>query len=297
VNSPGTLREFPSLRVASEGGQKKGGPMDRAHETGKLWEEILDFAGERLSLSRRQFLRLSGAGLIGISALGSLGAKGDREPPLIIMEKAEGIVIGDPTKCVGCQRCELACTEFNDGKASPTTARIKVRRNLNFGPRGAYAGQHAQGTWGNGLVIQDLCKQCPHPVPCADACPNDAIVLLPPTHARAVDVKKCNGCKICLKACPWEMISFDPDTGKATKCFLCHGKPKCVQACPAGALRYAPWRDLTDKVPIRAAPAAPLPPNKAAACNECHQQVDTPGQPGGTSSRRSGRLLSDLLRL
>ncbi|MDH7501074.1 MAG: 4Fe-4S ferredoxin, partial [candidate division NC10 bacterium] len=168
--------------------------MDRAQPTHELWEGILHFAGEGLPLSRRQFLRLSGAGLIGISALAALGAQGDQEAPLIIMEKAEGIVIGDPTRCVGCQRCELACTEFNDGKASPATARIKVRRNLNFGPQGAYAGPHAQGNWGNGLVIQDLCKQCPHPVPCADACPNDAIVLLPPTYARAVDVKKCNGC-------------------------------------------------------------------------------------------------------
>jgi Fe-S-cluster-containing dehydrogenase component len=210
--------------------------------------------------------------LISISALSALGAKGDTEPPLIIMERAEGLVIDDPTKCVGCQRCELACTEFNDGKASPATARIKVRRNLNFGPKGAYAGRRAQGLWGNGLIIQDLCKQCPHPVPCADACPNDAIVLLPPTNARAVDLGKCVGCKMCLKACPWEMMSLDPETGKATKCFLCRGSPKCVQACPAGALRYAPWRDLTDQVPPRAAPTAALPPAKAAACNDCHKK-------------------------
>ena len=31
-----------------------------------------------------------------------------------------------------------------------------------------------------------------------------------------------------LKACPWEMISFDPDARKATKRRLCNGKPKCV---------------------------------------------------------------------
>jgi len=238
----------------------------------QLWEQVLALAGERHWVSRRQFLKLSGASLIGVSSLAGLGAKSGTEPPLIIMEQAEGIVIGDPTKCVGCLRCELACTEFNDGKASPTMARVKVRRNLDFGPKGAYAGQHAQGNWGNGLVIQDLCKQCPHPVPCANACPNNAIVLLPPTNARAVDMGKCNGCKTCLRACPWEMISFDPEAGKATKCFLCNGKPKCVQACPAEALRYTAWRDLTDKVPARATPTAVLPPEKAASCNQCHKK-------------------------
>jgi len=222
-------------------------------------------------LSRRGFLKLSGVSIVGISALGPLLARGESEP-LIIMEQAEGIVIADPTRCVGCRRCELACTEFNDGKAQPSISRIKVSRNLSFGPKGVSLGQNGQGNWGNGLVLQDLCKQCPHPVPCANACPNDAIVVKPPVNARVVDLDKCVGCKMCQKACPWEMMSFDPDTNKATKCFLCNGKPKCVEACPAAALTYAGWRDLTDKVPPRTVPTALVPPAKAAACDRCHKR-------------------------
>jgi Fe-S-cluster-containing dehydrogenase component len=222
-------------------------------------------------LSRRQFLKFSGVSIIGISALGPLLAGADTRP-LIITEQAEGIVIADPTRCVGCRRCELACTEFNDGKAQPAISRIKVGRNLNFGPKSVYDGQSAQGNWGSGLVVQDLCKQCPHPVPCANACPNDAIVVRPPLNARVVDLDKCIGCKMCQRACPWEMMSFDPETNKATKCFLCNGKPKCVEACPASALRYAAWTDLTDKVPPRTVTAAVIPPAKAAACTECHKK-------------------------
>jgi Fe-S-cluster-containing dehydrogenase component len=94
----------------------------------------------------------------------------------------------------------------------------------------------------------------------------------PKTKARMVDSKKCVGCQICQKACPWEMMSFDPDTNKATKCFLCNGKPKCAEACPAGALTYAAWTDLTDTIPARAAPAAFIPPEKASACIECHKK-------------------------
>ena len=151
-------------------------------------------------------------------------------------------------------------------------ARIKVNRNLNYGPAGLYIRQGGQGNWGNGLIIQDICKQCPHPVPCANACPNDAIVVKPPLNARVVDAQKCIGCRMCQRACPWEMMSFDPDTNTATKCFLCDGKPKCVEACPAEALAFVAWRDLTRNVPPRVAPSAVISAEKLQACMECHKR-------------------------
>jgi len=223
--------------------------------------------------SRRQTLKWGGLSVIGISVLGPVLAQGATRP-LIIMEPALGLVVAEPMKCVGCGRCELACTEFNDGKAAPAMSRIKVGRNLHFGPDGVSAWREGQGNWGNGLVVQDLCKQCPHPVPCANICPEDAIVLAPSGNARMVDPDKCTGCKICLRACPWEMISFDPDSRKATKCHLCNGKPKCVAACPAQSLSYVPWRDLTARVPPRLKNTVQLPSERSVACRQCH----LPGQ-------------------
>lgn len=220
-------------------------------------------------LSRRDFLHISCAAITLAGALDAWGSKKDR---LIIIEQAKGIIIGDPTKCVGCRRCELACTEFNDGKSSPSTSRIKVTRNLNFGPAGVQDGQRGRGSWGNGLVIQDTCKQCPHPVPCANACPNDAIVMNPQTNARVVDPAKCVGCKMCLGACPWDMMSFDAELNRATKCFLCDGNPKCVSACPAEALTYVSWRDLTRTDKPRVSPTAIMPQEKATLCNDCHSR-------------------------
>jgi Fe-S-cluster-containing dehydrogenase component len=234
--------------------------MSHQDENHKILEQVLNFMGMKHPFSRREFLLISGVTVVGISAL---GAKAGKKMPLIIMDQAEGLVIGDPTKCVGCRRCELACTEFNDGKAWPELSRIKITRNLAYGPK---------GNFGQGLIVQDLCKQCPHPVPCADACPNDAIVLDPKTKARVVDAEKCIGCMMCLRACPWEMMSFDPEAKKATKCFLCNGKPKCVEACPAEAIRYVDWRDLTKKIPPRVAPAVHASPAKAATCNDCHKK-------------------------
>jgi Fe-S-cluster-containing dehydrogenase component len=245
--------------------------VDTQDEKNEILQRFLRSPGPNHPVTRRRFLQLSGITIVGISALSPLIARGSVKP-LIIMKQAQGIVIADPTKCVACRRCELACTEFNDGKAKPSMARIKLARNMNFGPKGAYAGLNGEGNWGRGLVTQDVCKQCPHPVPCADACPNDAITVNPPVNARVVDPWKCLGCRMCQKACPWEMMSFETDTKTATKCFLCDGKPKCVEACPAEALTYAPWRDLTDKVPVRISTAAMIPAKKAAACYECHKK-------------------------
>ncbi len=235
-------------------------------ETAKAEEGTSPFS---LLCTRRQVLVWGGSSIAGLLALSPAVALATGRP-FIIMEKAEGLVIADPAVCVGCGRCELACTEFNYGKASPTLSRIKVDRNLNFGRQGATAWREGHGNLGDGLIVQDLCMQCPHPVPCASLCPENAIVISPPHKARRIDPGKCTGCGICLRACPWEMISYDPDSRKATKCDLCGGKPKCVAACPAGSLRYVSWRDLTGKIPPRNRDTAPFPPQRLIGCGECH---------------------------
>ena len=155
--------------------------------------------------SRRRILKMGGISIIGISTLGPALARGATKP-LIVMDKAEGMVIADPLRCVGCGRCELACTEFNDGKAAPKIARIKIDRNLAFGPEGELAWREGRGNWGDGVVVQDLCKQCPHPVPCLDACPSSAIEIAPGTNARVVNTDKCTGCGTCWENCPGRRI-------------------------------------------------------------------------------------------
>ena len=176
--------------------------MNPQNEPGRILEDFLSLTEPGNNFSRRRFLKLTGATIADLSAWGLFRPSDGSAAPLIITEQAEGLVVADPTLCVGCRRCELACTEYNDGKASPGIARIKVSRNLNLGPAGLYTRQNGQGNWGNGLIIQDICKQCPHPVPCANACPNDAIVVKPPLNAQVVDTRKCIGCKMCLRACP-----------------------------------------------------------------------------------------------
>ena len=128
--------------------------MNQDIEKDDLIEGALNRIDLNPSCSRRQFLKVSGIAVMSLSTFGALINRAGGSAPLVIIDQAEGIVIADPTKCVGCRRCELACTEFNDGKASPTTSRIKVSRNLNFGVKGVFGGQRGQGNWGNGLVVK-----------------------------------------------------------------------------------------------------------------------------------------------
>lgn len=225
---------------------------------------VVNAAGLDADLSRRKFLLLSAGAFTSLAVLNIRNVWG-ADAPIVITDSAKGFLIADPSRCVACLRCELACTEYNQGRAQPSLARIKVSRNMNFGPEGPLGRVCMQGAWGNGVFIPDTCRQCPHPVPCATACPENAIKADTETGARFVDASRCVGCRLCQRACPWNMMSFDEQDQKATKCFLCHGTPKCVEACPSGALRYVPWRDLT-----REAAPQETRSGKARECLDCH---------------------------
>ena len=234
------------------------------------YPHLADRLGLDARPGRRRFLVAAAGSLAGLTAVGTL-ARTVAGLGLEIVEKADGLLVADPSRCVGCRRCELACTERLDGRSQPSMARIKVGRNHNFGPRGQQLGLgRGAGEFGNLRVIQDVCLQCPHPVPCSSACPNDAFALEPKTRARVINAERCDGCRRCLRACPWEMMSFDKALGKATKCTLCSGQPACVEACPASALQYVRWRDLTDAVPVRQATTAG-PVYDQARCGGCHR--------------------------
>ncbi len=228
--------------------------------------------------TRREFLKIAGVGGLGTVALYLIGcAPGEAETAAVernvYVANAQGMVIGNPNRCVGCRRCELACTEYNEGKSHPAIARINVRRNWGFGPRGAQVGYwRGEGRFGNHRIIQETCRQCPHPVPCQLACPYDAIEVIPPVNARVINQEKCQGCRTCQRACPRGVTTFDEEIKKATKCHLCNGNPECVQACPTGALQYVPWIDRTKDIPARFVVPAyiGIPAAVEESCVQCH---------------------------
>lgn len=246
------------------------------------------------AVSRREFLKdaavlggaVVGGGLLGSHATDAQAAAGvltSAAPPVVVQAPLQGpevfnanplmVLVHDASRCVGCRRCEVACTLSHDGKIQPTISRVKVSRNFNFGPDGPRSGfAEAPGLFGNLRTIADTCLQCAHPVPCLLSCPSSAIEVVPPVNARVINAAKCTGCQTCVEACPWQMTSFDKETKKATKCDLCGGDPQCVKICPSGALSFVPWRDRSKDTPVKqvvpsyVAPAAGV----AESCAQCH---------------------------
>jgi len=89
---------------------------------------------------------------------------------------------------------------------------------------------------GTGVDIPVTCQQCQDP-PCQEACRFDAVVLDEKLKIVVVDEDKCTGCRDCIGACPYGIITMDPETEKAIKCDMCGGEePACVAICPSKVL-------------------------------------------------------------
>jgi len=133
-----------------------------------------------------------------------------------------GRIVVDPTKCVACRCCELACSLRNYGECNPARARIFSVRSLVEGII---------------LAVPVVCQQCEDPL-CVAMCPATALSRNAETHAVVVDADRCLGCRTCVEVCPFGAPSVDPRTGKSEKCTLCDGDPTCVKVCAFEALTY-----------------------------------------------------------
>ncbi len=146
-------------------------------------------------------------------------------------------IVAESETCIGCRSCEVACVVAHHGGQFPGkreyfTPRLKVIK-------GAKAS------------IAISCHHC-EDAPCASACPNDAIIR---SHdSIQVLQEKCIGCKSCVIACPFGMMTVVTETvqppsqrladayerTEAQKCDLCaeqNYQPACVDACPTQALQ------------------------------------------------------------
>lgn len=212
--------------------------------------EIEDFI-EKVR-SRREFLKMSGKGVAGItvasSVLNLIGCSNTKPtdnpqepaPEVKAFVTPTGLIIAEPNKCTGCQRCEMVCTVANDGKIHPLISRVKISRNFNYGPEMTDNYRYENGYYGNFLMTPETCRQC-EDAKCASACPVKAIGQSEATGAWTVDKSVCVGCGACVNACPWHMPTLDPEISKSTKCILCGA---CADNCITGALQMVSWKKL-----------------------------------------------------
>ena len=120
--------------------------------------------------------------------------------------------------CLGCGSCVSVCSIFHEGAVDEALARISLERRI-------FSIEY----------LVHFCRQCHH-AECYYACPEGAINVDQKTGARVIDESLCTGCRSCIEACPFDMISFSDERNVALKCDFCGGEPQCVKFCPTGAL-------------------------------------------------------------
>ncbi len=176
----------------------------------------------------------------------------------------------DPTVCIGCKACEVACKEWNEvpadinawtGRSYDNTTALGAStwRHVLFLEEAKARGPQVAGPMGNGdedpfrwVFLSDVCKHC-EVAGCLESCPTGAIVRTE-NHAVYVQDDVCNGCGYCVVACPFGVIDRREDSlpgkGGAFKCTFCYDRqisgltPACAKACPTESIRFGPLEDL-----------------------------------------------------
>ena len=134
----------------------------------------------------------------------------------------------DLARCTGCHTCGIACKDRADVPDHVDLLRID-RSETGVYPRPALTYR----------VVH--CFHCAEP-PCVDICPAGAI-LKGVNGLVSLDTDQCTGCGACIDACPFDAVSLLPE-GVAAKCDGCWDEiargwnPTCVRACPMRALEY-----------------------------------------------------------
>ena len=189
----------------------------------------------------------------------------------------EGAMVGfftDPTVCIGCKACEVACKEWNEepedgyvwtgnsydntGHLGASTWRHVLFLEQDLAKGNQIAGPMSLAKDGDGedpfrwVFLSDVCKHCEE-AGCLESCPTGSIVR---TEVGSVLVQDdvCNGCGYCVVNCPFGVIDRRPKPlpkhGGAFKCTFCYDRqksgltPACAKVCPTESTVFGRLDDL-----------------------------------------------------
>jgi formate dehydrogenase iron-sulfur subunit len=197
-----------------------------------------------------------------------------------VQEHVEVGFFTDPTVCIGCKACEVACKEWNEvpddgfvwlGNSYDNTGQLGAStwRHVLFLEQDRKKGNQITGFSGvadpqpatrspqsedpfRWVFLSDVCKHCEHSG-CLEACPTGSIVR---TEVGSVFVQDdvCNGCGYCVVSCPFGVIDRRPqpllNAGGAFKCTFCYDRqksglvPACAKVCPTESIVFGRLDDL-----------------------------------------------------
>ena len=184
----------------------------------------------------------------------------------------------DIDRCNGCHCCQIACKDEHVGNDWTPIAKPQP----DIGQFWMKVTDIVQGTVPKVRVryMHDICQHCGD-APCISSCKTHAIYKRDDGIV-IIDPEKCTGGRLCMDACPYGAIYFNPVRNTTTKCDFCSDAldlgmdPACVSACPNRALGYGEFAELKTKygnesqvfplpLPSGTTPALVLIPHRNAA--------------------------------
>jgi formate dehydrogenase iron-sulfur subunit len=157
--------------------------------------------------------------------------------------------------CIGCRACQVACKQWNQLPAEEPEWTGTYQNHAHFTDKSyrlvRFIEQKDEKGGLRWHLMSDVCKHCAQ-AGCLEACPTGAIYR---TEHGTVNINQdiCNGCRYCVSACPFGVVAFNQDTGRASKCTFCNDRihnglgPACAKACPTESIQFGFRDDLAAK--------------------------------------------------
>jgi len=131
-----------------------------------------------------------------------------------------------------------------------TEERLKRKEPMTYGAN--WDEDTSSGDYPNNyhFYLPRLCNHCTKPA-CLEACPVRAIYKREQDGIVLVDQDKCQGFRLCNRACPYDKVYYNYVKRKSQKCIFCFPRveegiaPACARQCP-GRLRFVGFLEDLD---------------------------------------------------
>jgi tetrathionate reductase subunit B len=154
---------------------------------------------------------------------------------------AKKVFVIDIARCNGCYNCQIVCKDEHVGNDWSPIAKPQPE----VGQFWLQLKEKVRGTVPKVKVSYrpHLCMHCDN-APCIAACPVPGAAYKREDGLVILDTQKCTGCRLCVAACPYDVIFFNEDLNLAQKCTGCAhllddgwAEPRCADACPTECLK------------------------------------------------------------